>query len=53
MNFALLELARNKDVQDKLRRELLEFNGSGPGGEPTYEEYQSKLPYFDAVIKEA
>ncbi|KIO30005.1 hypothetical protein M407DRAFT_242362 [Tulasnella calospora MUT 4182] len=52
LNFALYELARNPEMQDKLRKEMTEFVGSGPGGEPTYEEYQSQLPYLDAVCKE-
>ncbi|KAG8952767.1 hypothetical protein FRC04_003690 [Tulasnella sp. 424] len=52
LNFSLLELARHPEIQDKLRKEITEFVGSGPGGEPTYEEYQSKLPYLDAVCKE-
>ncbi len=53
LNFTLMELARNKEMQDRLRKELTEFQGSGPGGEPTYEELQTKLPYLDAVCKEA
>lgn len=52
LNFALYELARNPEMQDKLRKEITEFVGSSPNGEPTYEEYQSKLPYLDAVCKE-
>lgn len=52
INFSLLELARNPEMQEKLRKEVTDFVGSGPGGEPTYEEYQSKLPYLDAVCKE-
>ncbi|KAG8891909.1 hypothetical protein FRC01_014454, partial [Tulasnella sp. 417] len=52
INFSLLELARHPEMQEKLRKEVSEFVGSGPGGEPTYEEYQSKLPYLDAVCKE-
>ncbi|KAG8910565.1 hypothetical protein FRC00_007987 [Tulasnella sp. 408] len=52
INFSLLELARNPEMQEKLRKEVTDFVGSGPGGEPTYEEFQSKLPYLDAVCKE-
>ncbi|KAG8987613.1 hypothetical protein FRB90_003252, partial [Tulasnella sp. 427] len=52
LNFSLLELARHPEIQEKLRKEVTDFVGSGPGGEPTYEEYQSKLPYLDAVCKE-
>jgi len=53
INFTLMELARNKDIQDRLRQELLDFHGSGPNGQPSYEDYQSKLPFLDAVSKEA
>ncbi|KAI6154202.1 cytochrome P450 [Pisolithus tinctorius] len=47
MTWALLELARNPGVQNKLRQELLAF-----GGEPTYSQLQSNLPYLDAVVHE-
>ncbi|KAG8952769.1 hypothetical protein FRC04_003692 [Tulasnella sp. 424] len=53
INFSLLELARHPEMQERLRREVTEFVGSGPGGEPTYEEYQSKMPYLDAVCRES
>ncbi|KAI6136080.1 cytochrome P450 [Pisolithus sp. B1] len=48
MTWALLELARNPGIQNKLRQELLAF-----GEEPTYEQLQSSLPYLDAVVHEA
>ncbi|KAG8903763.1 hypothetical protein FRB99_002790 [Tulasnella sp. 403] len=51
--FALLELARNRDIQARLRQEIIEFEGSEPGGEPSYTEFQTKLPLLDAVCKEA
>ncbi|KAG8948150.1 hypothetical protein FRC04_009949 [Tulasnella sp. 424] len=33
------------EIQEELRKEIAEFVGSGAGGEPTYKEYESKLPY--------
>ncbi|KAI6120973.1 cytochrome P450 [Pisolithus croceorrhizus] len=47
MTWALLELARNPSIQNKLRQELLAF-----GEEPTYKQLQSNLPYLDAVVHE-
>ncbi|KAI6107178.1 cytochrome P450 [Pisolithus croceorrhizus] len=47
MTWALLELARNPDIQNKLRQELLAF-----GEEPTYDQQQNSLPYLDAVVHE-
>lgn len=52
INFTLLELGKNKDIQDRLRREIVAFTGSGPNGEATYEDYQTKMPFLDAVLKE-
>ena len=45
--FCLLELARNPDFQNYLRQEIMDFEG-----EPSYSDYQTKLPYLDAVVKE-
>ncbi|KAI6154233.1 cytochrome P450 [Pisolithus tinctorius] len=47
LTFALLDLAGNPDIQNKLRQELVMF-----GEEPTYDQLQSSLPYLDAVIHE-
>ncbi|KAI6030990.1 cytochrome P450 [Pisolithus marmoratus] len=47
MTWALLELARNPDIQTKLRAELLAF-----GSDPTYDQLNNNLPYLDAVIHE-
>ncbi|KAI6100627.1 cytochrome P450, partial [Pisolithus sp. B1] len=47
MTWALLELARNPNIQSKLREELLAF-----GEEPTYDQQQHSLPYLDAVVHE-
>jgi hypothetical protein len=47
--WALIELARNPDKQDKLREELLAF-----GGDPSWDDLTSaeKLPYLDWVVHE-
>ncbi|KIJ12890.1 hypothetical protein PAXINDRAFT_14252 [Paxillus involutus ATCC 200175] len=47
LTWALIELSRNPDVQTKLREELLLI-----GGDPTYEQLTSSLPYLDAVVHE-
>ncbi|KAG9009835.1 hypothetical protein FRB93_005106 [Tulasnella sp. JGI-2019a] len=49
LNLTLYSLARNKPAQDRLRHELLSF----PSAEPTYDDYLNKLPFLDAVTKEA
>jgi len=44
----LWELARNQNVQDKLREEVMSFEGT-----PTYDDLTgTKLPWLDAVFKE-
>ena len=45
--WALIELAKNPDMQTKLRAELLEF-----GADQTYDQLPSNLPYLDAVVHE-
>ncbi|KAJ8592594.1 cytochrome P450 [Rhizopogon salebrosus TDB-379] len=47
MTWALIELARNPDVQTKLRDECLDF-----GSTPSYDDLTNKLPYLDAVVHE-
>ncbi|KAI6121786.1 cytochrome P450 [Pisolithus sp. B1] len=47
MTWGLLELARNPDIQSKLRQELLAL-----GEEPTHDQQQHGLPYLDAVLHE-
>ncbi|KAI6133763.1 cytochrome P450 [Pisolithus croceorrhizus] len=47
MTWALLELARNPDIQTKLRTELLAF-----GSDPTYDQLTNSHPYLDAVVHE-
>ncbi|KAL4079902.1 cytochrome P450 [Scleroderma yunnanense] len=47
LSWALLELARNPDIQTKLRTELQAFSG-----EPNYDQLNNNLPYLDAVVHE-
>ncbi|KDQ08460.1 hypothetical protein BOTBODRAFT_37899 [Botryobasidium botryosum FD-172 SS1] len=47
LSYTLLALAQNPGIQDKLRKEILEF-----GADPTYDNLSSRLPYLDAVTKE-
>ncbi|KAK7060429.1 hypothetical protein VNI00_001194 [Paramarasmius palmivorus] len=47
LGFTIWELARHPDKQERLRSELESF-----GREPSYDDFQSKLPYLDAVLKE-
>ncbi|KAG1733129.1 cytochrome P450 [Suillus lakei] len=47
MTWALIELARNPDMQMKLRDECLDF-----GPTPSYDDLTNKLPYLDAVVSE-
>ena len=47
LNYTLWALARNPDKQAKLRAEVLAFQG-----EPTYDDFQTKFPYLDAVCRE-
>lgn len=47
LGFTIWELARHPDKQDRLRTELEAF-----GREPSYDDFQTYLPYLDAVLKE-
>ncbi|KAI0310104.1 cytochrome P450 [Amylostereum chailletii] len=47
LGFAIYELARNPALQQRLRDELSAFTG-----EPTYDDFQNRLPLLDAVLKE-
>ncbi|KAI0759413.1 cytochrome P450 [Trametes elegans] len=47
LGFTVFELSRHSEVQKKLREELRCFPH-----EPTYDDYQTQLPYLDAVLKE-
>ena len=50
----LYELSEKPDVQDRLRKELLDFEAE-VGRAPAYEEIMGAhcLPYLDAVVREA
>lgn len=52
LSFTLFELARDLPLQKRLRQELRQFRPDS-GEEPTYEDYQSRLPLLDAITKEA
>ncbi|KAG2127115.1 cytochrome P450 [Suillus clintonianus] len=47
MTWALIQLARNPDMQMRLRDECLDF-----GSTPSYDDLTNKLPYLDAVVHE-
>ena len=47
--WVLIELARNPQVQKKLREELSQFSNS----DPTWDQLVSGLPYLDAVAQES
>jgi hypothetical protein len=47
LQWALIELSRNPDIQIKLRNELLKH-----GSDPTYDQLGNGLPYLDAVVHE-
>lgn len=48
LNFTLLDLARNPDVQARLRHEIVTR-----GGALWWDDIQpEKMPYLDAVVKE-
>ena len=46
--WALIELARNVEIQQKLRGELRQL----PESDPSWEQLMSGLPYLDAVVHE-
>ncbi|EJD00152.1 cytochrome P450 [Fomitiporia mediterranea MF3/22] len=48
LTWALIELARHADKQDKLRKELCEFSSS----DPLYDQLTDSLPYLNAVTLE-
>ncbi|KAM6495417.1 Cytochrome P450 [Amanita muscaria] len=49
--WALVELARHPEKQDKLRRELLQFSGSNPTWDHVVT--GTACPYLDAVVQES
>ncbi|KAK0506763.1 cytochrome P450 [Armillaria luteobubalina] len=48
LTWALIELCKNSDIQNKLRDELMQFGTT----DPTWEQLNSSLPYLDAVVHE-
>ncbi|KAK0455626.1 cytochrome P450 [Desarmillaria tabescens] len=48
LTWALIELCKNIDIQNKLRTELVQFGNT----DPTWEQLNSGLPYLDAVVHE-
>ncbi|KAK0443033.1 cytochrome P450 [Desarmillaria tabescens] len=48
LTWALIEMCKNADIQNKLRAELVQFGNT----DPTWEQLNSSLPYLDAVIHE-
>ena len=51
VKWAIVELARHPEKQNKLRRELLQFSGS----DPTWDQVVTgtACPYLDAVVHES
>ncbi|RDB20296.1 hypothetical protein Hypma_012676 [Hypsizygus marmoreus] len=49
LTWALIELSRKVEKQQKLREELSQFSGTS---DPTWEQLSSGLPYLDAVVHE-
>nr|VWO95655.1 N/A [Ganoderma boninense] len=47
LGFTVYELSRHPEIQAKLREEIAAFNG-----EPTFDDFQTRLPYLDAVLRE-
>jgi len=48
LSWSLVELARNPEIQHKLREELRQF----AHGDPSWEQLRSELPYLDAFVHE-
>ncbi|KAJ7031179.1 cytochrome P450 [Mycena alexandri] len=48
LTWALIELAKCPEAQDKLRDDLARFNGA----DPTWDQLVSELPYLDATVLE-
>lgn len=54
LNYTIYALAHNKEAQDELRAEIMNFSSSdSSGNDPTYEDFLTKMPFLDAVCKEA
>jgi len=48
LTWALIELAKHPETQDKLRKNLARFSGT----DPTWDQLVSELPYLDATVHE-
>ncbi|KAJ6615483.1 cytochrome P450 [Mycena sp. CBHHK59/15] len=48
LTWALIELAKHQDKQDKLRKDIARFSGV----DPTWDQLVSDLPYLDATVNE-
>ncbi|KAJ6612832.1 cytochrome P450 [Mycena sp. CBHHK59/15] len=48
LTWALIELAKHQDKQDKLRKDITRFSGV----DPTWDQLVSDLPYLDATVNE-
>lgn len=48
LQWCLLELCKQPDIQQKLREELLQFSPE----DPTWDQFMNSLPYLDAVVHE-
>ncbi|KAG6914168.1 hypothetical protein DXG01_001966 [Tephrocybe rancida] len=48
LTWALIELCRNPDIQEKLREEVKQFSEE----DPSYDQLTNALPYLDAVARE-
>ncbi|KAK0191730.1 cytochrome P450 [Armillaria mellea] len=48
LTWALIEMCKNIDIQNRLRAELVQFGNT----DPTWEQLNSSLPYLDAVVHE-
>lgn len=48
LQWCLIELCKNPEIQSKLRVELQPFSNS----DPTWEQLTNGLPYLDAVVHE-
>ena len=47
LGFTIYEISRHPEIQARLREELAAF-----GGEPSYDDFQTRLPYLEAVLRE-
>ena len=48
LQWALIELSKNQEIQTKLREELAQFGS----GDPTWDQLTNSLPYLDAIVHE-